>query len=34
MVARIGLGHLLNDFEDSWRPVASSGCFSFVSVAL
>jgi hypothetical protein len=34
MVARVGLGHLLDDFEDSRRPAASSGCFSFVLVAL
>jgi hypothetical protein len=34
MAARIGLGHLLDDFEDSRRPAASSGCFSFVSAAL
>jgi hypothetical protein len=34
MTARVGLGHLLDDFEDSRRPAASSECFSFVSVAL
>jgi hypothetical protein len=34
MEARVGLGHLLDDFEDSRRSAASSGCFSFVSAAL
>jgi hypothetical protein len=34
MAARVGLGHLLDDFEDSWRPTASSECFSFVSASL
>jgi hypothetical protein len=34
MAARIGLDHLLDDFEDSRRPAASSGCFSFMSEAL
>jgi hypothetical protein len=34
MAARVGLGHLLNDFEESWQPAASSGCFSFVSATL
>jgi hypothetical protein len=34
MAARVGLGHLLDDFEDSRRQVASSRCFSFVSAAL
>jgi hypothetical protein len=34
MAARVGLGHLLDDFEDSQRLAASSGCFSFVSAAL
>jgi hypothetical protein len=34
MAARVGLGHLLDDFEDSRWPTASSGCFSFVSATL
>jgi hypothetical protein len=34
MAARVGLGHLLDDFENSRRLVASSGCFSFTSAAL
>jgi hypothetical protein len=34
MAARVGLRHLLDDFEDSRRPAAFSGCFSFVSTAL
>jgi hypothetical protein len=34
MAAREDLGHLLDDFEDSRRPAASSECFSFVSAAL
>jgi hypothetical protein len=34
MAARVGLGHLLDDFEDSRRLAASSGCISFVSAAL
>jgi hypothetical protein len=34
MVAKVGLGHLLDNFEDSRRLATSSGCFSFVSVAL
>jgi hypothetical protein len=34
MAARVGLGHLLDNFEDSRRRAASSRCFSFVSAAL
>jgi hypothetical protein len=34
MEARVGLGHLLDDFEDSRRSAASARCFSFVSAAL
>jgi hypothetical protein len=34
MAARVGLGHLLDNFEDSRWPAASSGSFSVVSAAL